>query len=296
MKHALVNVRAFLRLYQLASQRTPQATASRHVVMHVTLDAQHAAPVRQALTRDCAGQPWTIRVTPIRGTDRVRLVLYLPRSALKGAEQRITRLAPGAEIQQFIDVPAEPTDAWKKLTHLAPANADSHEWHDEPTFDQDAIARHLKEDHVLLDLAVADRASLFEQLGEFLEKRHGLSAEAVVAGLTAREALGSTALGQGVAVPHGQIKGLSDTLALYARPITPIPFDAPDGRPVTDLVALFVPEWANMMHLQLLADVAQRFCDQHFREQLRHCRDAHAVCRLFADFGARDAAERRVTH
>ncbi|MGF6545773.1 PTS sugar transporter subunit IIA [Paraburkholderia youngii] len=95
-----------------------------------------------------------------------------------------------------------------------------------------------------------------------------------------------------MAVPHGQIKGLRGALVLSVRPVMPIQFGAPDGGPVTDLVVLFVPEWANMTHLHLLAEVAERFCDQRFRERLRDCVDPHAVFQLFADFEAQDAAER----
>jgi PTS system nitrogen regulatory IIA component len=108
----------------------------------------------------------------------------------------------------------------------------------------------------------------------------------VTAGLAAREALGSTGLGQGVAVPHGQIKGLREAMVLYVRPATPIAFDAPDGKPVSDIVALLVPKWANTTHLRLLADVAERFCDHQFREQLHACGDAHAVCQLFVEYVA----------
>jgi nitrogen PTS system EIIA component len=106
----------------------------------------------------------------------------------------------------------------------------------------------------------------------------------VTAALETREALGSTGLGQGVAVPHGQIKGLRRAIVLYVRPATLIPFDAPDGHPVADVVVLLVPEWANTTHLHLLADVAQRFCDHHFRERLHACVDAQDVCQLFVGY------------
>ena len=52
--------------------------SGRNVIMHVTVDAQHATPLRQALIRDCGDQPWTIRITPLHGT-RLRLSLYLPK-------------------------------------------------------------------------------------------------------------------------------------------------------------------------------------------------------------------------
>jgi hypothetical protein len=83
------------------------------------------------------------------------------------------------------------------------------------------------------------------QRGRFFEQCYGLPAATVTTGLEAREALGSTGLGQGVAVPHGQIKGPRRTMALYVRPPTPIPFDATDGKPVSDVIMLLLPEWAN---------------------------------------------------
>lgn len=296
MKHALPDLKALFGLRHAAPHRAAPPATGRDVIMRITLDAQHATPLRQALIRDCAGQSWTIRMTPLHGTDRVRLILYLPRSALKDAMQRVTRFAPTAEIGQLLEVPDAPTDAWSKLMHDAePPLADAYGRHKDLATGEDTIAHLLTEDHVLLDLAVADREALFAHLAQFIEQHYGLEAASVTAGLAAREALGSTALGQGVAVPHGHIKGLQQALALYVRPRTPIPFDAPDGRPVTDLVVLFVPEWANMTHLHLLAEVAERFCDQRFRERLHACADPHAVCGLFADFEVQDAAERGVT-
>ncbi|WP_232458849.1 PTS sugar transporter subunit IIA [Burkholderia ubonensis] len=264
--------------------------------MRITLDAQQATPLRKALIRDCAGQPWTIRVTPLSGESRVRLVLYLPRSALNRAMQRVAGLAPAAEISQLLEVPEMPTDAWSKVMRADAPHPDSHAPHHTEPAGGNTIADLLVENHVLLGLDVADRESLFACLAQFLEQHHGLAAASVIAGLAAREAMGSTALGQGVAVPHGQIKGLQEPLVLYVRPALPIPFDAPDGKPVSDLVALFVPEWANMTHLHLLAEVAERFCDQRFRDQLHVCENARAVCRLFVDFAAMDAIERGSDH
>ena len=298
MKHTLSDLGTIFgaRKGAPAPQHGAKPATDREVVMRVTLDAQHATPLRRALIRDCAGQPWTIRVTPLHGTNRVRLVLFLPKTALKSAMQRVTDLAPKAEIAQLVVVPQAPTDAWRKLMHPGTSHAFSplgaHGPREDGSRDKDTIAHRLIAEHVLLGVDAADRASLFAQLGELLAHRYGLAASSVVAGLAAREALGSTALGQGVAVPHGQIKGLREALVLYVRPVVPIPFDAPDGKPVSDMVVLLVPEWANMTHLHLLAEVAERFCDQRFREQLHACEDPDAVCRLFADFEARDIAER----
>ena len=290
MTHTLGALRAlFTSVKPDAHRRSPPAPG-RNVMMHVTLDAQHATPLRQALIRDCAGQPWTIRLVPLYGTGRVRLSLYLPREAVSGAMQRVAHLAPTAELGQLFEVPHAPTEAWRDLMQLAsPPSVGLADQSDEMAAGNDSLAQLLAQDHVLLGLDVASRESLFAYLGRFCEQRFGLPAATVIAGLEARESLGSTALGQGVAVPHGQIKGLRQAITLYVRPTAPIPFDAPDGYPVGDVVVLLVPESATSMHLHLLADVAQRFCDHHFREQLHACVDARAVCRLFVGYNAPDA-------
>jgi PTS system nitrogen regulatory IIA component len=287
MTHTPAGLLALLGLGKASPYGRSRPEPGRYVMMHVTLDAQHATPLRQALIRDCGDQPWTIRLAPLRGTGRVRLSLYLPKAAVSGAIRRVAHLVPAADVGRLLEIPDAPSDAWRDLMHAeSPLRADSPGSRAGRAAEGDALAQLLSQDHVLLGLDVPDREALFDHLGRFFEQRHGLPAATVTAGLAAREALGSTGLGQGVAVPHGQIKGLRRAMALYVRPATPIQFDAPDGKPVSDVVVLLVPEWANRTHLQLLADVAQRFCDQHFREQLRACVDAQAVCHVFVGYDA----------
>jgi nitrogen PTS system EIIA component len=258
-------------------------------MMHVTVDAEHATPLRQALIRDCGDQSWTIRLAPLPGTDRVRLLLYLPKTAVSVAAQRVANLAPTAEFGQLFESPHAPTEAWRSLMHAESSpRADRSGPRNKTIGEGNTLAQLISQDHVLLGLDVANQDALFVQLGRFCEQHYGLAAATVTAGLEAREALGSTGLGQGVAVPHGQIRGLRRAIALYVRPATPIPFDAPDGDPVSDMVVLLVPEWANSTHLHLLADVAQRFCDHRFREQLHACVDTQSVCQLFVDYGGPD--------
>ena len=147
-----------------------------------------------------------------------------------------------------------------------------------------AVAELLSPDDILLDLDVASKKRVFEEVGRLLEQRHGLAQTKVVESLSAREKLGSTGLGQGVAVPHARVKGLHQALAAFVRSRFPIPFDAPDAKPVSEMFVLLVPEHANEQHLQILAEVAQLFVDRAFRERLRMCVDARAVYQLFADW------------
>ena len=130
------------------------------------------------------------------------------------------------------------------------------------------VAKLLAPADVVLDLQVSSKKRLFEQVGLMFENQHALARSLVFDSLFARERLGSTGLGQGIAIPHGRIKGIKDALGAFVRPTEPIPFDAPDGRPVSQAFVLLVPQHATEEHLQLLSELAQMFSDKNFREQL----------------------------
>lgn len=146
------------------------------------------------------------------------------------------------------------------------------------------IAQLLSPEDILLDVDASSKKRVFEEVGRLFERRHGLAQAQVVDSLSAREKLGSTGLGHGVAIPHARIKGLPKAVAAIVRTRLPIPFDAPDGKPVSDMVVLLVPEQATEEHLQILAWIAQVFADRQFRQRLRMCVDAASVSRLFADW------------
>jgi PTS system nitrogen regulatory IIA component len=137
---------------------------------------------------------------------------------------------------------------------------------------------------VLLDLDVATKARVFEEVGRLFERRHGLPQTQVVESLTARESLGSTGLGQGVALPHARVKNLRAPMAAFVRLKLPIPFDAPDAKPVSHMLVFLVPEQATGRHLEILAELAQMFGDRRFREEIRGCNDPEALCRLLSDW------------
>ena len=151
------------------------------------------------------------------------------------------------------------------------------------------VAKLLTPNDIRLEVEVSGKLELFEQIGQLMEQRHGLSHDFITRGLLRREKAGSTALGEGVAIPHARYAGLAQTQALYLRPRQPMPFNAPDGRPVTDILVLLVPEPANSDHLEILAEAARMFSDSRFREQLRASADAVEVNRLFATWTASSA-------
>ncbi len=154
------------------------------------------------------------------------------------------------------------------------------------------IAKLLPLENVVLDLEASSKKRVFEQAGLLFENNQGIARGDVFDSLFSRERLGSTGLGQGIAIPHGRIKGLADAAGAFIRLLAPVQFDAPDGRPVDMLFVLLVPEQANEQHLQLLSELAQRFSDSAFRERVSKAADAAAVHHAFLSWGV-DAPDQR---
>ncbi|CAG9184879.1 hypothetical protein LMG32289_05772 [Cupriavidus pampae] len=225
-------------------------------IMQFDIDAEHAWPLRHALARDLQGSLWSMSLALLPGSRRMRLSLALSGAALDKALPAIDKLAPGTAVSYVRENPGASTGM--------------------PT-----VARLLDAEHVLLNLDVADQNALFEHVASVAAQQYGVDAETVLTHLAHRESSGSTALGQGVAVPHARIPGVPCEMVFYARLKTPLAFGAADGRPVTDVICLLLPEWASNIHLHLLASVAELFCDHRFRERLRQCDNARAVVHHF---------------
>lgn len=146
------------------------------------------------------------------------------------------------------------------------------------------LAKLLPLSNVVVDLDISSKKRVFEQVGLMFENHHGIARSKVFDSLFARERLGSTALGQGVAVPHGRIKGLREAVSAFVRLQEPIPFDAPDDQPVSLLVILLVPEQATQQHLEILSEIAQMLSDRTFREALMQAPNAESMHLLLLDW------------
>lgn len=155
------------------------------------------------------------------------------------------------------------------------------------------VAKLLPSANVLLDLQVSSKKRLFEQVGLLFENNHGIGRSLVFDSLFARERLGSTGLGQGVAIPHGRIKGLKEALGAFVRLAQPVPFDAPDTKPVSLLFVLLVPEQATEKHLQILSELAQMFSDRGLRDAMTAAADAAALHQLIAAWQPDAAGQRQ---
>lgn len=139
------------------------------------------------------------------------------------------------------------------------------------------ITKLLSLDNVVLDLDVSSKKRVFEQVGLLFENNRSVARSLVFDSLFAREKLGSTGLGQGIAIPHGRIKGLKEAMGAVVRTRQPIPFDAPDGQNVQLIFVLLVPERATDLHLQILSELAQMFSDPALRAQLLDAPSAEAL-------------------
>ena len=131
------------------------------------------------------------------------------------------------------------------------------------------LASILPESQVLVGVEATSKKRAFEEAGLLFESQHGLSRALITDSLFARERLGSTGLGHGVAIPHGRIKGLKAPMAAVLQLAQPIGFDAPDEQPVGLLIFLLVPEAATQKHLEILSEIAELLSDSGLRERIK---------------------------
>jgi PTS system nitrogen regulatory IIA component len=146
------------------------------------------------------------------------------------------------------------------------------------------VAKLLPEANVLVDVDVASKKRVFEQVGQLFENNQSIARREVFDSLFAREKLGSTGLGQGIAIPHGRIKELKEAVGAVVRMRQPIPFDAPDQQNVSIIFVLLVPDRATDLHLQILSELAQMFSDKSFRERLLGAPTAAELHRLITQW------------
>ena len=154
------------------------------------------------------------------------------------------------------------------------------------------LARLLPVNHVLLGLDVSSKKRLFEQIGLLFENSRQIPRARVFDSLFEREKLGSTGLGYGVAIPHGRIRTLKEPVCAFVRTAAAIPFEAPDGQPVSLVFALLVPEHATEAHLEILSELAQMFSDPDLREALLRVEDIQAAHRLITEWSPYAPAQR----
>ena len=140
-----------------------------------------------------------------------------------------------------------------------------------------AISEILPLSRVVLDMEASSKKRLFEQVAQLLHEQVGLPQSDVFDCLVARERLGSTGLGHGVAMPHGRHAAVQAACGVFVRLKEAVDFDAPDNKPVSLVFVLLVPESATGEHLEILSHLAERFTDKTVRDALLGTQDAAAA-------------------
>lgn len=159
------------------------------------------------------------------------------------------------------------------------------------SFQMNRLASILSPAQVLVSVDATSKKRAFEEAGLLFEGLHGLSRALITDSLFARERLGSTGLGHGVAIPHGRIKGLKAPMAAVFQLARPIGFDAPDEQAVQLLIFLLVPEAATQQHLEILSEIAELLSDSSLRESLKSATYAEALYQLIADWKSATASK-----
>jgi nitrogen PTS system EIIA component len=139
-------------------------------------------------------------------------------------------------------------------------------------------------DRVVCGIDAPSKKRAIEQLSNMIacDSSPSLLPKDVIDSLVARERLGSTGIGYGVAIPHGRVKNADHAIAAFVKLHEGIDFDAADNQTVDLLFALLVPEDSTSEHLQLLAQLAEMFSSEEFRTQLRATKDRQAIYTLLS--------------
>ena len=148
----------------------------------------------------------------------------------------------------------------------------------------------LARDGIVLRSGASSKRQALHVVAEAAAQAMGMDEHRVMDALLEREALSSTGLGSGVAVPHARIEGLTQVRAVFVRLDTPVAYGAVDDRPVDLLFALFAPPRDGAEHLRALAAVSRAMRSPELREKLRQARTLDAVHALFVKNAPADAA------
>jgi nitrogen PTS system EIIA component len=146
----------------------------------------------------------------------------------------------------------------------------------------------LVQDAVVLDLASTTKAGVLEEMSKALAKAvPALEADRLLQVLTEREALQSTGIGEGVAIPHGKMAGLDRLVASFARSVKGVDFQSIDGQGTQLFFLLVVPEHSGGQHLKALARISRFFRDAAFRQKLNEAESLEEVFRAIEEEDAK---------
>lgn len=148
----------------------------------------------------------------------------------------------------------------------------------------------IKPEAIRVVAAPGSKKRLFQEVGELVHSAYDINAGLVIEALIAREALGPTGVGHGVALPHARLDGITSVLGAFLLLEKPIDFDSVDRQPVDIAFALFAPEEAGVDHLKALALVSRTLRDTGICTKLRANPDPSTIYTILSESQAAQAA------
>ena len=152
------------------------------------------------------------------------------------------------------------------------------------------LAGILAVDAVRANVKVTNKKRMLQDIADLAANVYQMNASLVFDGLQARELLGPTGVGRGVAIPHARLAGLKGVSGLFVRLDKPIDFDSVDHRPVDLVFALLAPEEAGVEHLKALARVSRTLRDESICAKIRSTNDIAAIYAILTEFQNSQAA------
>jgi nitrogen PTS system EIIA component len=141
-----------------------------------------------------------------------------------------------------------------------------------------------KKEYIIEELKAKSKRAVLAELSEIFTRYHtGIQSEAMLEVLLDREKLGSTGIGDGIAIPHGKLKGLDSLVISFGRSREGIDFDAIDGKPVHIFFLLMAPESSTGQHLKALAKISRMLKDPEFRSSLLSAKSSEELYQKIAD-------------
>jgi PTS system nitrogen regulatory IIA component len=141
----------------------------------------------------------------------------------------------------------------------------------------------INEDLIKPDLTATSKDEALTELAELIASKEGLDEDTIVGVLREREKLGSTGIGDGIAIPHGKLKGLKKLVASFGRSKKGIDFQSIDGKPTHLFFLLMAPENTAGVHLKALARISRLLKDKKFRESLLDASNTEGIFQALKD-------------
>jgi len=149
------------------------------------------------------------------------------------------------------------------------------------------LANIITVDRVACDVDTASKKRALEHLSQLISTdAPDLNPNDIFESLVARERLGSTGLGKGIAIPHGRLKSGNQTIAAFIQLAKGVDFDAPDGQPVDLMCGLLVPPECSDEHLEVLATLSEMFRSSELRDKLRDSHNPEIIYGLLAEWSS----------